>query len=106
MSKKLSRYTVHGIDVVVNPKVFSDVKTFRMMRDVYSIAPKTDDQDNQAKEIDPSKAFAIFDLMDRLLGDEQAEKVVDALADKDGFTNMDTFGAFLGELFEAVAPKN
>jgi hypothetical protein len=97
-------YTVMGVKLSLDPRVISDVKTLKLFRQVLLVAQQP--EGGEMKESDALNAFGIFDLLDRLVGADQSDYVLESLADEDGFTPTEKLGEFIGALFEAVAPKN
>jgi len=97
-------YMVAGIKLSLDPRATTDVKTLKLFR---NILLATHQKEGEAlSEQDALGAFGIFDLLDRLVGVDQSDYVLESLADEDGFTSTERLGEFIGALFEAAAPKN
>lgn len=88
----MRRVEVDGIEVDVDMRVISDIRTMRIIADM------------QGKD-DAKSAFAAIRLFDRILGD-QRDAVEDALSDEDGFCPVERYVGFAMRLFEAVGAKN
>ena len=88
----MRRVEVDGIEVDVDMRVISDIRTMRIIADV------------QGKD-DSESAFAAIRLFDRILGD-QREMVEKALSDADGYCPVDRYVTFAMRIFEAVGAKN
>lgn len=97
-------YKVMGIKVSLDPRVVTDVKTLKLFRQILLAANQKEGE--VLDEKDALKAFGIFDLLDRLVGVDQSDSVLETLADEDGFTSTEKLGEFIGAVFEAAAPKN
>ncbi|MDR2108912.1 MAG: hypothetical protein LBP28_05590 [Coriobacteriales bacterium] len=90
-------YVINDIEVEIDPRALDDVRTLRLLRDIYGATISPDDA---------AKSLKLFDLFDRILGDEQAERVTRELADADGYTSIEVLGDFIGGLFDNAVPKN
>ncbi len=99
-----SDYMVMGIKVSLDPRVVTDAKTLKLFRQILAAAHRQEGE--IFSDGDAIKALGIFDLLDRLVGTEQSDYVLDSLADEDGYTPTEKLGEFIGALFEIAAPKN
>lgn len=88
----MRRVEVEGIEVDVDMRVISDIRTMRIIAEM------------QGKD-DSESAFAAIKLFDRILGDHR-DAVEKALSDEDGFCSADRYINFAMRLFEAVGAKN
>lgn len=80
--------TKTGYKCKVNEKVLEDI---RFLEDF--------------SKMEKGEITAIFDLMDRILGDEQKEKLYKHCEDKDGLVPAETLGEELADVFEILSEK-
>lgn len=86
--------TIKGVNVSVDPRAFTDMRTVRFIRDII----KAENKQKEGKEFSPEDVLKFTDLFEFLLGEEQANRVIKELQDEDGFTSTEVIYAFLGEL--------
>jgi hypothetical protein len=77
-----------GNEYTAPASAFGDYRTFRLLSKL------------------EKKPAVIPDLLDRIIGEEQHEALVDASEDEDGNVPIDRIGEFLKALFEAAGQGN
>ena len=82
---------VDGVTVDVDMRLITDIRTVRKLREIERLGDRG--------------GMEALDLFDRVLGD-QAERVIDALSDEDGFCSVEAYSTFVGHVFRAVGAKN
>lgn len=82
---------VDGVTVDVDMRVIKDIRTVRKLREIERLGDRG--------------GMEALDLFDRVLGD-QAERVIDALSDEDGYCSVEAYSTFVGHVFRAVGAKN
>lgn len=82
---------VDGVSVDVDMRVIKDIRTVRKLREIERLGDRG--------------GMEALDLFDRVLGD-QAERVIDALSDEDGYCSVEAYSTFVGHVFRAVGAKN
>lgn len=82
--------TIDNLTITVNPRKLTD---FRVVNEMYDITYNGD-------------GLKIVGLLRRLLGQDQYERVLDALADPDGVVDPERVNTFLTRLFQQLAPNS
>lgn len=82
---------VDGVLVDVDMRLITDIRTIRELRKIERLGDRG--------------GMEALDLFDRILGD-QADRVIDAISDEDGFCSVEAYSTFVGHLFGAVGAKN
>lgn len=82
---------VDGVCVDVDMRLIMDIRTIRELRKIERLGDRG--------------GMEALDLFDRILGG-QADRVIDAISDEDGFCSVEAYSTFVGHLFGAVGAKN
>lgn len=81
--------TVRGVKLVVRQRDLDDYRVVRSMA--------------RARRGD---GFSSIDVLDIILGDEQHDRIVAAIAAEDGHVDQETMGSVVQEIFEALSPNS